>query len=173
MDTIPSFQIDHLRLKGGLYVSCKYVIGNETLTTFDIRMKRPYKEDVMTTGSIHAIEHIGATYIRNDELWKDKIVYFGPMGCRTGFYLIVVGDYGTQDIYPLIERTFDFISDFEGDIPGATPKECGYCVDMDLDEARNDATLYYNLLISAKKDNFNYPKPRKPRSGKSDSADEE
>jgi len=167
MDLIPSFQIDHLRLKAGLYVSCKYTVGYETLTTFDIRVKRPYQENVMTTGSMHALEHICATYMRNDELWKDKIIYFGPMGCRTGFYLIVAGDFGTEDIYPLVERTFDFASEFEGEIPGATPKECGYCVDMDLAEAKNDAALYYNVLISAKKENFNYPKPRKKKeSGK-------
>ena len=167
MEIIPSFTIDHLRLKAGLYVACKYAIGTETLTTFDIRMKRPYQEDVMTTGSMHALAHICETYLRNDPLWKDRIVYFGPMGCRTGFYFIVVGDVDTDIIRPLMERTFDYASDFEGEIPGATPKECGYCVDMDLEEAKNDAALYYNVLISGKKENFVYPKPRKKR-GKSD-----
>ena len=147
METIPSFAIDHLRLKSGLYVSRKDDVGESKVTTFDIRMKRPYHEDVMDTASIHAIEHIGATYLRNDALWGNKIIYFGPMGCRTGFYLIVKGDMGTDEIYPLIERMFDYISDFEGDIPGATPNECGYCVDMDLSQAKIDATLYYNMLI--------------------------
>lgn len=161
METIPSFKIDHLRLKAGLYVSCKYDIGAETLTIFDIRMKRPYHEDVMTTGSIHALEHICGTFLRNDPLWKDRIVSFNPIGSRTGFFLTVVGDVDTDTILPLIERTFDYASEFEGDIPGATPKECGYCVDMDPDEARNDATMYYNVLIEGKKENFNYPKPRK------------
>lgn len=161
METIPSFKIDHLRLKAGLYVSCKYLIGAETVTSFDLRLKRPYQEEVMTTGSVHALTHICATFLHNDPLWKDRIVYFGPMACRTGFYLIVVGDVDTDTILPLIERTFDHASEFEGDVPGATPKECGYCVDMDLDEAKNDAAMYYNLLIDAKKENFNYPKPRK------------
>ena len=139
MKTIASFQVDHLRLKSGLYVSRKDVVGDEVITTFDIRMKRPYQEDVMSTGSIHALEHICATYIRNDELWKDKIIYFGPMGCRTGFYLIVAGDVTTDAIRPLIERTFDYASDFEGE------------------------TLYYNVIIDGKKENFNYPKPRKKK----------
>ncbi len=166
MERIPSFSIDHLRLKAGLYVSNKYVVGLETLTTFDLRVKRPYHEDVMTTGSVHALEHICATYLRNDPLWKDRIIYFGPMGCRTGFYLIVAGDFDVETILPLIERTFDYASEFEGDIPGATPKECGYCVDMDLAEAQKDATLYYNVLVEGKKENFNYPKPRKKKESK-------
>ncbi len=163
MEPIPSFSIDHLRLKAGLYVSCKYDIGAETLTVFDLRLKRPYQEEVMTTGSMHALEHICESFLRNDPLWKDRIVSFNPMGSRTGFYLIVVGDVNTDIILPLIERTFDYASDYEGDIPGATPTECGYCVDMDLDEAKNDAALYYNLLIEGKKENFNYPKPRKSK----------
>lgn len=166
MDLIPSFQIDHLRLKPGLYVSRKDRIGYDTITTFDLRLKRPYQENVMETGSIHALEHICATFLRNDPLWKEKIIYFGPMGCRTGFYLIVIGDVETDVICPLIERTFDYASEFVGDIPGATPKECGYCVDMDLNAAKRDAALYYNLLIDAKKDNFVYPQPKKPRAKK-------
>lgn len=163
METIPSFKIDHLRLKAGLYVSRKDLLGDEMITTFDIRMKRPYREDVMSTGSVHALEHICATFMRNDELWGHRIIYFGPMGCRTGFYLIVAGDVDTETILPLIERTFDYVSDFEGEIPGATPSECGYCVDMDLEEAKRDAALYYNIIIDAKKENFNYPKPRKKK----------
>lgn len=166
MDLIPSFQVDHLRLKPGLYVSRKDRIGYDTITTFDLRLKRPYQENVMETGSIHALEHICATFLRNEPLWKEKIIYFGPMGCRTGFYLIVIGDVGTDVICPLVERTFDYASEFEGDIPGATPKECGYCVDMDLNAAKIDAALYYNLLIEAKKQNFNYPQPKKPRAKK-------
>lgn len=168
METVSSFTIDHLRLKAGLYVACKYDIGAETVTTFDIRMKRPYHEEVMTTGSIHALEHVCATYLRNDPLWKDRIIYFGPMGSRTGFNLIVVGDVDTDTIRPLVERTFDFASEFTGDIPGATPKECGYCVDMDPEEAKNDAAMYYNVLIEGKKENFTYPKPRKKRETQSD-----
>ena len=164
MEPIPSFKIDHLRLKAGLYIARMDIIDDSTvITTFDIRMKRPYQEEIMSTGSIHAIDHIAETFMRNDPLWGNKIIYFGPMASRTGFYLVVVGEVNTETILPLIERTFDYISDFEGDIPGATPKECGFCVDMDLDEAKRDATLYYNLLIDARKDNFNYPKPRKSR----------
>lgn len=160
MQKIPSFEIDHMRLKPGLYVSRKDIVGDKTITTFDIRMKRPYHEDVMDTGSVHALEHICASYMRNDSLWKERIIYFGPMGCRTGFYLVIIGDMQSPDILPFLERTFDFASDFEGDIPGATPIECGYCVDMDLQAAKNDAAMYYNLLIDAKKENFNYPKKR-------------
>lgn len=163
MEPISSFKIDHLRLKAGLYVARKDIVGDAVITTFDVRMKRPYQEEVMSTGSIHAIEHIASTYMHNDELWGKRIIYFGPMGSRTGFYLIVAGDVDTDIILPLIERTFDHVSDFEGDIPGATPKECGYCVDMDPEEAKRDATLYYNLLVTAKKENFNYPKPRKKK----------
>ena len=163
MEIVPSFKIDHLRLKTGLYVARRDLLGEEMITTFDVRMKRPYREDVMTTGSVHALQHICETFLRNDELWGRRIIFFGPLASRTGFSLIVAGDVDTDIIRPLIERTFDYASEFEGDIPGATPKECGYCVEMDLAEAKRDAALYYNLLIDAKKENFNYPKPRKKK----------
>lgn len=163
MEKIPSFQIDHTRLKAGLYVSRKDLLGDCMLTTFDVRMKRPYKEEVMTTGSIHALEHICATYLRNDELWGNRIIYFGPMGCRTGFYLIIAGDVDTDTMRPLMERMFDYVSDYEEEIPGSTMKECGNCQDLDLEEAKNDATDYYNILVEGKKDNFTYPKPRKKK----------
>ncbi len=160
MDTISSFQIDHLKLKSGLFVSAKYDLCGPFLTTFDIRLKKPYAEEVMDTGSVHALEHILATYMRNDSLWGDRIIYFGPMGCRTGFYLILVGDLTSEDILPFIIRAFDYASEFEGEIPGATPKECGFCFDMDLEKAKVDAALYYNVLIDAKKDNLRYPVKR-------------
>ncbi len=160
---IASFKIDHLRLKSGLYVSRKDMAGYTTVTTFDIRMKKPYDDDVMDTGAIHAIEHIGATFLRNDQLWKDKVIYFGPMGCRTGFYLIMVGDLSIENILPLITRTFQYIADFEGDIPGSSPIECGYCVDMDLSGAKHHAKLYSELLANARKYNFNYPKPKEKK----------
>ncbi len=160
---IASFEIDHLRLKSGLYIARKDMVGNNIVTTFDIRMKRPYQEDVMDTGSIHALEHICATFVRNDSLWGDRVLYFGPMGCRTGFYLLVEGDLTTDNILPLIKRLFDHASDFEGEIPGNSPIECGYCVDMDLSGAKEHARLYYNLLIEAKKSNFNYPAKRKTK----------
>ena len=166
MQPIPSFEVDHLRLKCGLYISRKDILGYETVTTFDIRMKRPYVDEVLTTGSMHALEHICANYLRNDDLWKARIVYFGPMGCRTGFYLLVAGDVDTETILPLIERTFDYAAEFNGEIPWATPKECGFCADMDLAGAKTDAAHYYNVLIDAKKENFNYPAPRKSRTSK-------
>lgn len=166
METIPSFTIDHLKLKCGLFVSGKYIVGSGTLTTFDLRMKRPYHDPVMETGSVHALEHIIATYLRNDPLWGSRIIYFGPMGCRTGFYLIVAGDLTSEDILPLVERAYDFASDFSGEIPGATPKECGYCVDMDLELAKADAAMYYNVLIDPKKENLFYPVKRIKKSEK-------
>lgn len=160
MQTINSFLIDHTKLKCGLFVSDRYNVGGVIVTVFDLRMKRPYHDEPMSTGSVHAIEHIVATYLRNDEMWGNKIVYFGPMGCRTGFYLIMVGDLLSEDILPLIERAFDFASDFEGEIPGATPKECGNCIDMDLDAAKEDAAEYYNVIIDPKKENLRYPVKR-------------
>lgn len=157
MEQINSFKVNHLKLKCGVFVADKYMIGNGVITTFDLRMKKPYQDPVMETGSIHALEHIIATYLRNDKMWGHKIIYFGPMGCRTGFYLIMLGDLIPEDILPLLERTFDYAAEFEGDIPGATPKECGFCLDMDLEMAKYDAALYYNLLIDVKKANLRYP----------------
>ena len=157
---VSSFKVDHTKLKCGLFVSRKDIFGSNVITTFDLRMQRPYHDEVMETGSIHALEHLIATYLRNDPLWGDKIIYFGPMGCRTGFYLLMAGDLDSQDILPLIERTFDFVSDYEGEIPAATPKECGYCVDMDLELAKADATMYYNVIINPKKENLVYPVKR-------------
>lgn len=154
---VASFCVDHTKMKCGLFVSRRDIFGSNCITTFDIRMKRPYHDEVMTTGSIHALEHLIATYLRNDSLWGDKVIYFGPMGCRTGFYLLMAGDLTSQDILPLIERTFDFVSDYEGEIPAATPKECGFCFDMDLEMAKADATLYYNVMIAPKKENLVYP----------------
>lgn len=156
--------VDHTKLKQGIFVSRRDVFGSSVVTTFDVRMKRPYRDNVMTTGSIHALEHIIATYLRNDSLWGDKIIYWGPMGCRTGFYLIAVGDLSSQDILPLLERAYDYASDFTGEIPGATPKECGFCVDMDLEMAKADAAEYYNILIDPKKENLVYP-IKKPKAG--------
>lgn len=165
MQTIASFTVDHLKLKSGLFVSRKDIIGSIVLTTFDLRLKRPYHDPVMDTASVHTLEHICATYLRNDPLWGDRVIYFGPMGCRTGFYLIMTGDLSSEEILPLIERTFDYASEYTGEIPGATPKECGYCVDMDLELAKVDAAMYYNVLIAAKKENLLYPikRSRKPK----------
>ena len=160
MRKLPGVHVDHTKMKCGIFVSEKYDLGGAILTVFDLRMKMPYRQDVMETGSIHALEHIIATYVRNDPLWGNRIIYFGPMGCRTGFYLIMAGDYTSEDVLPFVERAFDHASDFNGDIPFANPKECGYCVDMDLELAKADAALYYNVLIDAKKENLQYPAKR-------------
>ncbi len=158
MKTIASFTVDHKKLKTGLYVSRKdYLNYGGVVTTFDLRLKKPNKEEPLSTASAHTIEHLAATYLRNDELWGERVVYFGPMGCRTGFYLIMDGDLDVQDVLPLVVRTFDFISEYEGVIPGTTEKECGNYLDHDLEEARADATDYYNVLIKGTKTNFNYP----------------
>jgi len=158
MDRIASFSVDHNKLLRGLYISRKQTVDNVTVTTLDIRMKKPNVEEVMSTGTIHTIEHIGATYLRNDRCWSDKIVYFGPMGCRTGFYLVVFGDYDSKDLLDLMKDTFKFIADFEGDIPGASAVECGNYTDMDLIGAKKEADKYFNeILVSATTENLIYP----------------
>lgn len=164
METIASFQINHKKLKCGVFVSRMDSVGNDYVTTFDLRMKKPYRDEPMSVASMHTIEHLGATYMRNDALWSDKIVYFGPMGCRTGFYLIVKGWVTSETILPFIERTFDFISEYTDKIPGASEDECGNCYEHDLEAARYDAALYYNVLIEAKKENLYYPQARKKKS---------
>lgn len=147
MEKISSFTIDHLRLLPGIYVSRKDKINSETVTTFDIRMTRPNYEPVMNTGEVHAIEHLGATFLRNHKEYKDKCVYFGPMGCRTGFYLLLAGDYKSEDIVGLIEEMFTFIRDFEGDVPGACAKDCGNYLDMNLPMAKYLAGKYLTDII--------------------------
>ena len=132
MNKIPSFTIDHERLLRGIYVSRKDQVGGETVTTFDIRMKEPNREPVLHNGAIHTIEHLAATYLRNDAEWKDRIIYWGPMGCLTGNYLLIRGDYESRDILDLMRRTFRFVADYEGEIPGARPEECGNWHDADL-----------------------------------------
>lgn len=132
MKKIESFTIDHLKLLPGIYVSRKDYLENEVLTTFDLRFTRPNFEPVMETSGIHALEHLGATFLRNDEEAKDKTIYFGPMGCRTGFYVIFRGDLKSEDILTLIQRMCSYISSFSGSIPGATAKECGNYQDMNL-----------------------------------------
>ena len=123
MDKIPSFTIDHNRLLRGIYVSRKDNVGGEVVTTFDIRMKEPNREPVLHPGALHTIEHLAATYLRNDPEWKDSIVYWGPMGCLTGNYLLMKGDLKSEDIVELMKRTFNFVANFEGEIPGAAPKD--------------------------------------------------
>ncbi len=158
METIASFTIDHMRLLPGVYVSRKDTVAGNVLTTFDIRVTRPNFEPVMNTAEIHTIEHLAATYLRNHETFGEKTVYFGPMGCRTGFYLILAGDFESEDVIGLIKELFIFIRDFEGDVPGAAPEECGNYLDMNLNMAKYTASKYYdNVLKDIGKERLIYP----------------
>ena len=158
MEKIASFTIDHTRLLRGIYVSRKDQVGGETVTTFDIRMKEPNREPVLHPGALHTIEHLAATYLRNDEQWKDRIVYWGPMGCLTGNYLLMRGDLRSEDIVDLMRRTFMFVADFDGDIPGAAPKDCGNWLLHDLPMARWEARKFVNEVLNVvKPENLNYP----------------
>lgn len=132
MEKIPSFTVNHLVLKPGIYVSRKDHLGAETVTTFDIRLTSPNLEPVWNTAEIHTLEHLGATYLRNDPNWKDRVVYFGPMGCRTGFYLLLAGDLESEEVVELVTALFRFVRDFEGEVPGASARDCGNYLDMNL-----------------------------------------
>ena len=147
MDKIPSFTINHLKLQRGIYVSRKDNVGNSVVTTFDIRMKEPNREPVLHPGALHTIEHLAATFLRNDAEWKDRILYWGPMGCLTGNYLLLKGDYEPADIEELMRRTFRFIADFEGDVPGAQPKDCGNYLLHDLPMARWEARKFLTEVL--------------------------
>lgn len=142
MEKITSFTIDHLRLLPGVYVSRRDHAGDTVITTFDIRMTRPNCEPVMNTAEVHTIEHLGATFLRNHGEWKDRVLYFGPMGCRTGFYLLLTGDYHSRDIVPLMTEMFEFMRDFQGEVPGAAAKDCGNYLDMNLPMAKYLADRY-------------------------------
>ena len=158
MNKIPSFTIDHNRLLRGIYVSRKDAVGTETVTTFDIRMKEPNREPVVHAGALHTIEHLAATFIRNDSEWKDRVIYWGPMGCLTGNYLILQGDLQSEDIVDLMRRTFRFIADYEGEIPGAAPQDCGNWLLHDLPMARWEARKFLNeVLDNIKPENLHYP----------------
>lgn len=157
MEKIASFTVNHTSLKPGLYVSRKDRFGDVTLTTFDLRMTAPNKEPVMGTAEIHTIEHLGATFLRNDPDWKNRTVYFGPMGCRTGFYAILEGDLTSGEILPLIIRTYRFIADFQGDVPGATPEDCGNYLDMNLNMAKLYAKRYLEKVLLSKNVPTEYP----------------
>lgn len=158
MEKIASFTIDHIKLQPGIYVSRKDIIGAETVTTFDLRMTSPNEEPVMNTAEIHTIEHLGATFLRNHNLYGSKIIYFGPMGCRTGFYLLLAGDYSSSDIVPLITEMFEFIKNFEGEVPGASPKDCGNYLDMNLGMAKYLAKRYIeNVLTNISNERLIYP----------------
>ncbi len=158
MEKIASFQINHLKLKRGIYVSRKDKVGGEVVTTFDIRMKEPNREPALHNGAIHTIEHLAATYLRNDEEWKDRIIYWGPMGCLTGNYLLLRGDWDSKDIVDLMKKTFEFVASFEGDIPGAEAKDCGNYLLHDLPMARLESKKYLEeVLYNIKEENLRYP----------------
>lgn len=148
METIKSFTVDHKRLLPGVYVSRKDSTGHDVVTTFDIRMTRPNFEPVTNTAEIHTLEHLGATFLRNHEEWGDKIIYFGPMGCRTGFYLLLAGDYESEDIISLLREMFEFVCHFEGEIPGAAPEACGNYLDQNLPMAKYLAEKYLEHVLT-------------------------
>jgi len=157
MEKITSFTIDHLKLRPGLYVSRKDKVGAETVTTFDLRLTKPNDEPVMNTAEVHTIEHLAATFLRNDPDWKDKVLYFGPMGCRTGFYLLLTGDYTSREALPLVLRCFRFIRDYRGEIPGAAAKDCGNYLDMNLSMANYYGAKYAALLENIDDTRLIYP----------------
>jgi len=157
MEKITSFTIDHIKLQPGLYVSRKDRAGTETVTTFDLRLTKPNGEPVINTAEMHTIEHLAATYLRNEPAWKDKVLYFGPMGCRTGFYLLLVGDYSSAEIVPLVRDCFAFIRDFWGEVPGASAKDCGNYLDMNLPMAKYWGGKYAALLESITPERLVYP----------------
>ncbi len=158
MEKIPSFTIDHTQLKRGVYVSRKDYVGNEVVTTFDIRMKEPNREPALHIGALHTIEHLAATYLRNDPEWKDRIVYWGPMGCLTGNYLLLRGDHESSDIVELMQRTFAFVASFEGEVPGTQPADCGNYLLHDLPMAKWEAKKYLSeVLQNMQESNLVYP----------------
>lgn len=147
MEKITSFTIDHIKLVPGLYVSRKDMAGETPVTTFDIRMTNPNEEPVMNTAEVHTIEHLAATFLRNHPDYKDHVLYFGPMGCRTGFYLLLTGDYESRDILPLMREMFAFIAGFTDEVPGACAKDCGNYLDMNLPMARYVAKKYLTEVL--------------------------
>ena len=157
MEKITSFTIDHIRLQPGLYVSRKDAVGSEAVTTFDLRLTSPNEEPVMNTAEVHTIEHLAATFLRNDPAWKDRVLYFGPMGCRTGFYLLLSGDLSSQDVLPLMTDCFRFIRDYRGEVPGASPRDCGNYLDMNLSMANYWGRRYTALLENITPDRLTYP----------------
>ena len=157
MEKITSFTIDHIKLQPGLYVSRKDKAGRATITTLDLRLTSPNEEPVMNTAEMHTIEHLAATYLRNEPQWKTRVLYFGPMGCRTGFYLLLTGDYESKDVVDLVKGCFAFIRDFRGQVPGASAKDCGNYLDMNLPMANYWGAKYAALLENITEDRLVYP----------------
>lgn len=157
MKKIPSFTIDHNQLLPGIYVSRKDNVGNDVVTTFDIRMKAPNREPALHPGALHTIEHLAATYLRNNKEWQDRIVYWGPMGCLTGNYLLMKGDMKSEEIVELMIDTFEFVANYDGVVPGTEPQDCGNYLLHDLPMARYEAKQYLKVLKNIKPENLNYP----------------
>ncbi len=160
MKTIASFTIDHMELLPGIYVSRKDSLGEGmgSVTTFDIRMTRPNFEPVINTAEIHAMEHLGATFLRNHEKWASQIIYFGPMGCRTGFYLLMAGERSSEEVAPLVKEMMEFIRDYDGEIPGASARECGNYLDLNLEMAKYYARRFLNdVMDHLTEDRLHYP----------------
>ena len=157
MEKITSFTIDHIKLQPGLYVSRKDKVGSETVTTFDLRLTSPNEEPVMNTAEMHTMEHLAATYLRNEPQWKEKVLYFGPMGCRTGFYLLLIGNFFSREALPLVTDCFRFIRDFKGEVPGASAKDCGNYLDVNLPMANYWGAKYTALLEGITEDRLVYP----------------
>lgn len=157
MEKITSFTIDHLRLLPGLYVSRKDKVGKETITTFDLRLTRPNAEPVMNTAEVHTIEHLAATFLRNHPHWGERVLYFGPMGCRTGFYLLLAGDLTSRDVLPLVTDCFRFVRDYRGEVPGACARDCGNYLDMNLSMANYWGARYVGLLETMDETHLTYP----------------
>lgn len=158
MKKIPSFEVDHERLLRGIYVSRKDKIGAETVTTFDVRLKRPNMDPVIKSNAMHTLEHLGATFLRNHPDYQDQLIYFGPMGCFTGVYVVLKGDLESADVITMMQDMFRFIAEYEGDIPGAAPKDCGNYTDHELTGAKVEARRFYEeVLIQLKDENLHYP----------------
>ncbi len=157
MEKITSFTIDHIRLQPGLYVSRRDAVGGQVVTTFDLRLTSPNQEPVMNTAEMHTMEHLAATYLRNDPQWKERVLYFGPMGCRTGFYLLLAGDLTSREVLPLVTDCFRFIRDFRGEVPGAHPRDCGNYLDMNLPMANYWGARYSQLLETIDDSRLVYP----------------
>ena len=157
MEKIASFTVNHLTLLPGVYVSRVDRIGAEALTTFDLRMTAPNREPVMNTAEVHTIEHLGATFLRNEPRWKDRVIYFGPMGCRTGFYLLLAGELSAREVLPLVTDCFRFIRDYRDAVPGASPRDCGNYLDMNLSMANYLADRYVRVLEQITPERLTYP----------------
>ena len=163
MDLIPSFSVDHTKIVPGIYESRVDILGDELVTTFDVRIKKPNAEPAIAPAAMHTMEHVIATYLRNHPLWKDKLIYWGPMGCLTGFYIIVKGRPAAEDMYPVLLDSFRYMSEFDGEVPGAAAVNCGNYLMHDLPMAKWEAERYVNYLESADKDLiFEYPKTERP-----------